>query len=193
MDGVSERGRPPAIAIVGKKNSGKTSLVVALAAELRERGLRVASVKHAHHAFEVDREGTDSWRHFNEGGVEAVLLVADGKMALVSRLPEEPSDPEALIERFFAGQGLDLVLVEGYKHGNLPKIEIHRAAVHPQSIYSSSDAVAVALFLAVVTDDPALVTTCPTIPLDPAGPAGSHVAAIADLLVDLYPKRSDAG
>ena len=186
-------GRAPAIAIVGKKNSGKTSLVVALAAELRARGLRVASVKHAHHAFEVDREGSDSWRHFNEGGVEAVLLVAEGKMALVARLPEESPPPQELIARFFAGQGLDLVLVEGYKHGDLPKIEIHRAAVHPEAIYASADAAAAALFLAVVTDDPALVTACPAIPLDPESPGGSHVRAIADLLVDLYPKGADAG
>ena len=190
---MSEHERLPVIAIVGKKNSGKTSLVVALAAELRTRGLRVASVKHAHHAFDVDREGTDSWRHFNEGGVEAVLLVADGKMALVSRLPEQPPRPEELIDRFFAGQGLDLVLVEGYKHGNLPKIEIHRASVHAESIYASSDAVAVALFLAVVTDDPTVMTACPAIPLDPAGPAGAHVGALADLLLDLYPTAADAG
>ena len=189
---MSETERLPAIAIVGKKNSGKTSLVVALAAELRARGLRVASVKHAHHAFEVDREGSDSWRHFNEGGVEAVLLVAEGKMALVARLPEE-TPPDELIDRFFAGRGLDLVLVEGYKHGDLPKIEIHRAAVHREAIYASADAVAAALYLAVVTDDPTLVTACPAIPLDPESPAGSHVRAIADLLVDLYPKRADGG
>jgi molybdopterin-guanine dinucleotide biosynthesis protein B len=150
-------------------------------------------VKHAHHAFEVDREGSDSWRHFNEGGVEAVLLVADRKMALVARLPEEPPRPDELIERFFADRDLDLVLVEGYKQGHLPKIEIHRAGVHATSIYAAADPVAAALFLAVVTDDPALVTTCPTIPLDPAGPAGSHVTAIADLLLDLYPRRGDAG
>jgi molybdopterin-guanine dinucleotide biosynthesis protein B len=185
-------GRAPAIAIVGKKNSGKTSLVVALAAELRGRGLRVASVKHAHHAFEVDREGTDSWRHFNEGGVEAVLLIASGKMALVSRLPEEAPGPDELIDRFFADQGYDLILVEGYKHGTLPKIEIHRTAAHAEAIYTPADPPAAALFLAVVTDDPALVTGCPTITLDPANPTGTHVAAVADLLMDLYPRRPDA-
>lgn len=190
---MSERARPPAVAIVGKKNSGKTSLLVALAAELRERGLRVASIKHAHHAFEVDREGTDSWRHFNEGGVDAVLLVASGKMALVARLPEEEPEPQALMDRFFAGEGYDLVLVEGYKHGPLPKIEIHRTAAHQQAIYAASDPVAAALFLAVVTDDATLIASCPTIPLDPENPAGSHVKAIADLLLDLYPRRADAG
>jgi molybdopterin-guanine dinucleotide biosynthesis protein MobB len=190
---MSEPERVPAIAIVGKKNSGKTTLVVGLAAELRRRGLRVASLKHGHHAFEVDHEGTDSWRHFHEGQVEAVLLVASGKLALISRLPPEEPDPEALISRFFSGQGYDLVLVEGYKHGSLPKIEIHRTAAHAAAIYDASDPMAAALFLAVVTDDPGLVTGCPTIALDPADPAGSHVAAIADLVVDLIPKRSDGG
>ena len=190
---MSERSRPPAVAIVGKKNSGKTSLVVALAAELRQRGLRVASIKHAHHAFDVDREGTDSWRHFNEGGVEAVLLVASGRMALVARLPEQEPEPEELIDRFFAGQGYDLVLVEGYKYGSLPKIEIHRSSVHREPVFDANDPVAAALFLAVVTDDATLITSCPTIPLDPESPAGSHVRAVADLLVDLYPRRADAG
>lgn len=188
---MSEPGRLPTIAVVGWKNSGKTSLIVALAAELRRRGLRVASVKHGHHDFEVDREGADSWRHFHEGEVEAVLFVAAGKMALISRLAEEEPDPEALIERYFAGQGYDLVLVEGYKHGPLPKIEIHRSAARETSIYDPSDPVAAALFLAVVTDDPNLVTGCPTIPLDPEGPAGSHVSALADLVTDVLRRRDD--
>ena len=54
---------PPMIGIVGRKNSGKTTLLVAVAAELKRRGLRVASVKHGHHAFEIDHPGRDSWRH----------------------------------------------------------------------------------------------------------------------------------
>jgi molybdopterin-guanine dinucleotide biosynthesis protein MobB len=189
---VSETRRLPTIAIIGKKNSGKTSVIVALAAELRRRGLRVASVKHGHHEFEIDREGADSWRHFHEGEVEAVLFVAAGKLALISRLPEQEPDPEQLIDRFFGDQGYDLVLVEGYKHGNLPKIEIHRTAAHARPIYDASNPLAAALFLAVVTDDASLVTGCPTIPLDPENPAGSHVAAIADLVTDMIPKREDA-
>ena len=190
---MSEPGRLPTIAIVGKKNSGKTTLLVALAAELKRRGLRVASLKHGHHEFEIDRPGADSWRHFHEGEVEAVLFVAAGKMALVSRLAPEEPDPELLVERFFSGQGYDLVLVEGYKHGRLPKVEIHRKAAHQRPIYDPSDAAAAALFLAVVTDDASLATACPTFPLDPENPAGSHVAAIADLVTDMIPRLDHAG
>ena len=190
---MSELGRLPTIAIVGKKNSGKTTLLVALAAELKRRGLRVVSLKHGHHEFEIDRRGADSWRHFHEGEVEAVLFVAAGKMALVSRLDDEEPDPELLIERFFAGQGYDLVLVEGYKHSRLPKIEIHRMAVHERPIYDASDAAAAALFLAVVTDDASLVTSCPTFPLDPQNPAGSHMTAVADLVTDMIPRAERAG
>ena len=182
----------PAIAVVGSKNSGKTSVIVAVAAELRCRGFRVASIKHGHHEFEMDHAGTDSWRHFHEGQVEAVLFVGSGRMALISRLATEPG-PEELVDRYFAGEGYDLVLVEGYKYSDLPKIEIHRTATGHGAIYDRADPVAAALFLAVVTDDPDLVTGCPTIPLDPENPAGSHVTAIADLLTDMLPRRDDAG
>lgn len=184
---------PPVISIAGKKNSGKTTLVAALAAELKRRGIRVASVKHGHHEFEVDQPGRDSWRHFHEGEVEAVLLLSSRKLALVMRLDEEPG-PEAMIERFYAGQGYDLVLVEGFKHGPFPKIEIYRSAVHEAPVYDAADAEAAALFLAVITDAAEFQAHCPVIPLDPADPAGSHVRAVADLICDhLPPRESDAG
>jgi molybdopterin-guanine dinucleotide biosynthesis protein MobB len=188
---ADDDARATTISIVGKKNSGKTTLLVALAAELRRRGFRVASLKHGHHAFEMDREGTDSWRHFHEGEVEAVLFVSAGKIALVSRVPEGEPDPRELIDRFYAEQGYDLVLVEGYKRGPFPKIEIHRKAAGERAVYDPSDPVAAALFLAIVTDDAELVGSCPVIPLDPR-PAGSHVTAIADLIADLIPLRKDA-
>ena len=191
---MNEPTRIPTVAIIGKKNSGKTSVIVAVAAELRRRGYRVASLKHGHHEFEMDQPGTDSWRHFHEGEVEAVLFVASGRMALISRLsPEEEPTPGALIERHLSGGEYDLILVEGFKFGDLPKIEIHRAATGQTPIYDAADPVAAALFLAVVTDDPTLVTGCPTIPLDPDNPAGSHAAAIVDLLTDMLPRRGDGG
>jgi len=181
---ASERA-VPVISIVGRKNSGKTTLLVGVASELRRRGLKVASLKHGHHAFEVDHEGTDSWRHFHEGEVESVLFVSSGRLALIERLEGEEPTPEALIERFLADRGLDLVLVEGYKHGGLPKVEIHRRGIHERAIYDPADPVAAALFLAVVTDDPALSPDCPVITLDPGDPRGSHVRAVADLVTDL--------
>jgi molybdopterin-guanine dinucleotide biosynthesis protein B len=190
---MSVAARPPVISIVGRKNSGKTTLTVALAAELRRRGLQVASMKHGHHEFEIDRQGSDSWRHFHEGGVEAVLYVTTGKVALIARRPGAEPDPEELIRRYFGDLGLDLVLVEGYKHGPFPKIEIHRREVHDRAVYDPADAVAAALFLAIVTDDARLVASCPVITLDPEEPSGSHVNAIADLIVDLLAVPTTGG
>lgn len=184
---------PPVISIAGSKNSGKTTLLVALAAELRRRRIRVASVKHGHHDFEVDEPGRDSWRHFHEGEVEAVLLLSASRLAMVMRLPEE-ADPQAVIARFYGGSDYDLVLVEGYKHGPFPKIEIHRSALGAAPVYDAADAEAAALFLAVATDDAAFQADCPVIPLDPRDPAGSHVRALADLIQDhLAPAGADDG
>ena len=167
---------PPVVSVAGKKNSGKTTFLVALAGELKRRGLRVASVKHGHHRFEIDQPGRDSWRHFHEGGVEAVLIVSSEKTALVMREPEEP-DPEAMIARYFGGRGYDLVLVEGYKHGPFPKIEVFRRTAHERPVYDAADPDAAGRFLAVVTDDPGFRAGCPVIPLDDEG---AHVRAAAD-------------
>lgn len=169
---------PPAVCIVGRKNSGKTTLVVALAAELGRRGRRIATIKHGHHAFETDEPGRDSWRHFNEGRAEATIMAGTGKIALVMRIDGEP-DPERLVADFYGGRGYDLVLIEGWKHGALPKVEVFRRAIHDRPIYDADDAEAAARFLAIVTDDAGLEARCPIIPLDPGG---AHVGAVADLL-----------
>lgn len=170
---------PPAICIVGKKNSGKTTLTVALAAELKGRGWRVATIKHGHHAFETDEPGRDSWRHFNEGKAEATIMAGTGKVALVMRIDGEP-DPERLVAEFYAGRGYDVVLIEGYKYGALPKIEIfRRGAHHHHPVYDPDDAEAAARFLAIVTDDHHFRAAVPVIPIDPFG---KHVEAVADLV-----------
>lgn len=174
---------PPVLSIVGKKNSGKTTLTVAVAAELKRRGYRVASVKHGHHDFEIDQPGRDSWRHFHEGGVEAVLLASSAKLALVMRTEAEP-DPEALVRRFYAGAGYDLVLVEGFKHGPFPKIEVFRRAVHDRPIHDPAERGAAERLVAVVTDDASLAAAVPRIVLDPRDPQGAHVPALADLIVE---------
>ncbi len=174
---------PPAVAVVGRKNSGKTTLVVALAAELKRRGLRVASLKHGHHDFEIDQPGRDSWRHFHEGEVEAVLLASAGKLALVSREPGEP-DPQRLVERFFAGRGYDLVLVEGYKHGPFPRIEVFRRELHDAPLHRSGEDAAP--LLALVTDATDEEPGAPVIPLD-AG--GSHVLQVAELVCSFVKRR----
>ena len=179
---------PPAVCIVGKKNSGKTTLVVALAARLKRDGFRVATIKHGHHAFESDEPGRDSWRHFNEGEAEASIMCGTGKVALTMRIDGEP-DPEELIRSFYAGRGYDVVLVEGFKHGPLPKIEVFRRGVHAHLIHQP-DAPGL---LAYVTDDidlqsRAATAGCFVIPLERDG---AHVAAVARLVAAQVIRRDE--
>lgn len=188
---MSRPEQPPVVAVVGRKNSGKTTLVVAVAAELKRRGVRVATVKHGHHAFEFDQPGRDSWRHFHEGGAEATIMMGGDRLAMVMRFDAEP-DPAEVIARFYSDAGYDLVLVEGFKHGPFPRVEVFRRAVHEAPLVASAEPAAAPLFLAVVTDDVALAVPCPVIPFDPAGPGGAHVAAVADL-VQRHCLAGDAG
>ena len=169
---------PPAVCIIGKKNSGKTTLVVALARELTRRGWNVATIKHGHHDFETDEPGRDSWRHFHEGEAQATIMAGAGKIGLVMRIDGEP-DPARLVAEFYAGRGYDLVLVEGFKLGALPKIEVFRREEHRRPIYDPADAENAARFLALVTDDAGFDAPIPVIPLDPFA---AHVRAVADLL-----------
>ena len=114
---------PPVIAIVGWKNSGKTTLVVKLIAEFVRRGLKVASLKHAHHMFEIDHPGTDSFRH-REAGASTVAVVSARRVALIREIEDgaEPSFDDVLSQLGPA----DLVIVEGYKSLPLKKIEVRR-------------------------------------------------------------------
>jgi molybdopterin-guanine dinucleotide biosynthesis protein MobB len=184
------RHEPPVVSIVGRKNSGKTTLTVAVAAELRARGMRIGSVKHGHHQMELDEPGRDSWRHFHEGGAEAVLLVGADRIGWVERSPDAARDPGSLIRRFFGDLGLDLVLVEGFKHGPFAKIEIFRRAVHESPIHDPVRPDPRLGLIALVTDDERLPCTVRKIMLDPVGIA--HVGAVADLVTE-FARRDETG
>ena len=105
--------------------NGKTTLIEHVLALLLARGLKVSVIKHAHHAFDVDRPGKDSYRH-RQAGASEVLVSSSARWALMHELrgEAEPGLP-ALLERLMP---CDLVLVEGFKKQAIPKIEIHRAA-----------------------------------------------------------------
>ena len=137
------------ITIVGRKNAGKTTLTVALAAELIRRGRRVMTIKHTHHSVEVDETGTDSWRHFHEGRAERVLLAAPGQRILFERVAGEP-DPIVLAREHLGGA--DIILAEGFTQSPIPKIEVFRPAVSPTPLYRA-DAPDADLWAAIVTDD----------------------------------------
>lgn len=109
--------------VTGWKNSGKTGLMERLVTEFTVRGLTVSTIKHAHHAFDVDQPGTDSHRH-REAGAREVLLSSGRRWALMHELrdAQEP-DLDQLLTRL---SPVDLVLVEGFKTAPHPKIEAHR-------------------------------------------------------------------
>jgi molybdopterin-guanine dinucleotide biosynthesis adapter protein len=110
--------------VVGWKNAGKTGLMERLVTEITGRGLRVSTVKHAHHSFDVDHEGKDSHRHRVAGATE-VLLASRNRFALMHELRDED---EPSLEMLLTKLGpVDLVLVEGYKRDAHPKVEAHRA------------------------------------------------------------------
>ena len=116
---------PPVVSIVGRKKSGKTTLLVKIIAEFRRRGYRVASVKHNLHGFEIDHEGADSYAHFH-AGAEVSAVLGHGKLAVVRRLREEPALSD-VIARYM--DEVDLVLTEGFKTLSYPKIEVFHRGV----------------------------------------------------------------
>lgn len=147
------------ISIIGRKNAGKTTLVVALAAELGRRGKRVMTIKHATHPAALDQPGTDTYRHFHEGKAERVLIASPDLRAVIERSPDD-TDPVTLTRRYLADA--DLVIVEGFKREPLPKVEVFRRAVAATPIYEASLPNA-GEWLAIVTDDAHIDAECPVL------------------------------
>jgi molybdopterin-guanine dinucleotide biosynthesis adapter protein len=116
---------PPVIGVAGWKNSGKTTLVTRLVTELTNRGFRVATVKHAHHDFQIDDAETDSARHRRAGAAQ-VAIVSPKRWAVVHELGAAPEP--SLDEMIGRLEPADLVIVEGYKAAPIPKIEVRRLA-----------------------------------------------------------------
>src|SRR5512147_944366 len=112
----------PIISIVGKSDSGKTTLIEKLVPELTRRGYRVATIKHDVHGFEVDREGKDSWRH-KQAGAHTVIISSPEKLAII-RDVDHDADLAELRDRYV--QDVDIILSEGFKRNQQPKIEVFR-------------------------------------------------------------------
>ncbi len=127
----------PVFGVTGWKNSGKTTLLTRLVKTFTERGLTVSTLKHAHHAFDVDHPGTDSFRH-REAGAREVMLVSGVRWALMHELRDSPEPPlEAALERI---SPCDLILIEGYKRAGHPKIEVRRQATSREQKLADDDA-----------------------------------------------------
>jgi molybdopterin-guanine dinucleotide biosynthesis protein B len=151
------------IGFCGYSGSGKTTLVEQLIARLKRAGARVSVVKHAHHAFDIDHEGKDSWRHRRAGAYE-VVIASDRRLAKVREF-ETRAAPTVhdLLEEL---GGCDWVLVEGFKRAALPKIEIWRAATGQPAQYPTD-----AHIVAICTDSAALLperTELPVLDLNDA-------------------------
>lgn len=169
MQRLGEESLIPVIGIAGFKNAGKTTLIVELLGELTARGFRVGTIKHAHHDFDIDHPGKDSYRHRAAGAAE-VIVASARRIAHVRELREDDAEP-GLPELAGRLGPLDLVLVEGWKRGAHRKIEVRRAAIPAPLLASTDDTV-----LAVVADAPQPGASVPWL-------NRGDVPAIADFLL----------
>jgi molybdopterin-guanine dinucleotide biosynthesis adapter protein len=133
------------VGFAGFSGSGKTTLVERLIPALKMRGLRVSVVKHAHHTFDIDHPGKDSYRH-REAGAFEVVVASNRRLALIREF-EQPAHLSAhhLIAELY--EGVDWVLVEGFKESNLLKIEVWRASAGKPALYPDDD-----FIVAIATD-----------------------------------------
>jgi molybdopterin-guanine dinucleotide biosynthesis adapter protein len=146
-----------ALAFVGWSGSGKTTLLTAVLPLLTARGVRVSTIKHAHHGFDMDRPGKDTWRH-REAGAHEVLVASDERFALLHEVEGAPWDLPYLLSRL---EPVDLVLVEGFKSGPCGKVEVHRPALGKPPIWPERDDI-----LAVASDAPLPGCDRPVLPLN---------------------------
>lgn len=124
----------PIVSVVGKSNSGKTTLIEKMIAELVRRGYRVATIKHNRHGFEIDHEGKDSWRH-KRAGARTTVIASPGRVAVVEDTDGD-LDIAELAGRYI--RHVDIVLSEGFKQNPFPKIEVNRAEMK-QDLFSSRE------------------------------------------------------
>ena len=161
--------RAPVFGVTGWKNAGKTTLVERLVAEFVRRGWRVSTVKHAHHEFDIDHEGRDSYRH-RKAGASEVAIVSSRRWALIHELEGESEPP--LQEVLARLSPCDLVIVEGYKREGHKKIEVRRKDAKEVTPLAPTDG----SIIAVASDTRITDTALPVFDVDDA-------RAIADFIV----------
>jgi molybdopterin-guanine dinucleotide biosynthesis protein MobB len=154
---------PPVISIVGRSESGKTTLIETLIPELRRRGYRIGTIKHTHHALDIDQAGKDSSRH-RAAGAQTVILASSGQIAMIKAVP---SDSVAGLIKYF--DDVDLLITEGYKREKTPKIEVLRAEVHTELLCRNDPGL-----IAVATDADVTVNV-PVFRLDDAAPIAAFI------------------
>jgi molybdopterin-guanine dinucleotide biosynthesis adapter protein len=146
------------IGLAGWSGSGKTTLITKVIPVLVGRGLPIATIKHAHPDFDIDRPGKDSWLH-REAGASEVLVASDRRWALVHELRDEPEP--ALAELLAKLAPADLVIIEGFKRHLHPKLEVFRASVGKPLLHPQDDCI-----VAIASDGPVPQSPLPVLMLD---------------------------
>lgn len=165
---------PRIFGIAGWKNSGKTGLAERLVAEFTRRGYRISTIKHAHHDFDIDKVGADSWRH-REAGAHEVAIVSGTRYAIMHELRGSPEPSfEEILSRLAP---CDLVLIEGYKREPVPKIEARRLASANRTPLAPTDP----HIVAIAADHPATDSALPVFDLDDTGAIADFIAGIVGL------------
>jgi molybdopterin-guanine dinucleotide biosynthesis protein MobB len=146
----------PVIGLCAYSGTGKTTLLTQLIPLLKKQHLRIGVVKHAHHKFDIDHPGKDSYE-FRQAGAEQVAVASKNRIAWIKELKDNKDEPE-LSEAISAldTNDLDLVIVEGFKRENFPKIELHRASLGKPLICTQDKNI-----IALATDTPVLLTSPP--------------------------------
>jgi molybdopterin-guanine dinucleotide biosynthesis protein B len=171
----------PILGFCAFSGTGKTTLLCNLIPQLRADGLRIGVVKHAHHSFDIDHPGKDSYE-LRKAGASQMLIASRHRQARIIETPNnenEPSLADALDGLDYSQ--LDLVLVEGFKHARLAKIELHRPALHKSLLYP---------------DDPDIIALASDTPMDtgPSGPVWldlNDTRAIANFILEFVARHSD--
>lgn len=139
----------PVISIVGCSNCGKTTYLEKVIRELKDRGYRVATIKHDVHGFEMDKPGKDTWRHA-QAGADVVCISSPDKMAMIKKV-----DQELLLDEVIAFiTDVDIIFTEGYKRESKQKIEVYRQAVCVRPLYNKQDLLAIATDMHLYDDIP---------------------------------------
>ena len=168
---MTNDGRVPVVSVVGKSGVGKTTALERIIREIKRRELRVGTIKHDTHGFDVDMPGKDSWRHA-QAGSDAVVISGPNKMALIRQL-----DAELPLDDIVQLMGnIDLVITEGYKRGDKPKIEITRQERGTELLCQPEE------LIGIMTDYP-IDLPVPQFALEDA-------AGVVDLLERLYLRKT---
>ncbi|MFZ3171183.1 MAG: molybdopterin-guanine dinucleotide biosynthesis protein B [Carboxydocellales bacterium] len=128
----------PVISLVGKSNVGKTTMLEKILREIKKRGWKVATIKHDTHGFNIDKPGKDTWRHA-EAGADTVVISSPTKFAMISKVEEELT-LDQIAETI---TGVDIIITEGYKRGNKPKIEVFRSGVYEELLCQPEELIAI--------------------------------------------------